>query len=78
MLPKVHKRLYDVPRRPVISDCGFYIEINSFFIEFHLEPLAQKVKLYINDTTQFLRKIKLFDGDMLMTYFLFGNMVKNH
>ena len=22
LLPKLHKRLYDVPRRPVISNCG--------------------------------------------------------
>ena len=26
LLPKVHKRLYDVPGRPVISNCGFYTE----------------------------------------------------
>ena len=31
LLPKIHKRLYDVPRRPEISGCGFYIEnISSF------------------------------------------------
>ena len=23
LLPKVHKRLYDVPERPVITNCGF-------------------------------------------------------
>ena len=31
LLPKIHKRLYDVPGRPVTSNCGFYTEnISSF------------------------------------------------
>ena len=31
LLPKTHKRLHDVPCRPVISNCGFYTEnISSF------------------------------------------------
>ena len=31
LLPKIHKRLHDVPRRPVISNCGYYTEnISSF------------------------------------------------
>ena len=58
LLPKVHKRLYDVPGRPVISNCGFYTENISSFLDFHLQPLAQKVKSYIKDTNHFLRKIK--------------------
>ena len=51
-------RLYDVPGRPVISNCGFYTENISSFLDFHLQPLAQKVKSYIKDTNHFLRKIK--------------------
>ena len=58
LLPKVHKRLYDVPGRPVFSNCGFYTENISPFLDFHLQPLAQKVKSYIKDTNHFLRKIK--------------------
>ena len=58
LLPKVHKRLYDVPGRPVISNCGFYTKNISSFSDFHLQPLAQKVKLYIKDTNHFLKKIK--------------------
>ena len=57
LLPKIHKRLYDVPGRPVISNCGFYTENISSFLDFHLQPLAQKVKSYIKDTNHFLRKI---------------------
>ena len=41
LLPKIHKRLYDVPRRPVISNCGFYTENISSFLDFHLQPLVQ-------------------------------------
>ena len=58
LLPKIHKRLYDVPGRPVISNCGFCTENISSLLDFHLQPLAQKVKLYIKDTNHFLRKIK--------------------
>ena len=58
LLPKVHKQLYDVPGRPVISNCGFYTENISSFLDFHLQPLAQKVKSYIKDINHFLRIIK--------------------
>ena len=36
LLPKVHKRLYDVPGRPVISNSDFYTENISCFLDFHL------------------------------------------
>ena len=26
LLPKIHKRLHDVPGRPVMSNCGYYTE----------------------------------------------------
>ena len=41
LLPKIHKRLHDVPCRPVISNCGYYTENISSFLDFHLQPLAQ-------------------------------------
>ena len=31
LLPKIHKRLYDVPGRPVISNCGTTTEKASEF-----------------------------------------------
>ena len=46
-----------MPGRPVISISGHYTENISAFLEFHLKPLAQKVKSYIKDTNDFLRKI---------------------
>ena len=57
LLPKIHKRLQNVPGRPVVSNSGYYTENVSAFLEFHLKPLAQKLKSYINDTNDFLRKI---------------------
>ena len=55
LLPKIHKRLNNVPGRPVISNCGYYI---SAFLDFHLQPLAQAVKLYIKDTNDFLNNLR--------------------
>ena len=57
-LPKIHKRLHDVPGRPVISNCGYYTENISAFLDFHLQPLVQAVKSYIKDTNDFLNKFR--------------------
>ena len=43
-LPKIHKHLQDIPGRPVISNCNFYPENISSFLDYHLRPLAQRVK----------------------------------
>ena len=43
LLPKIHKRLQNVPGRPVISKLSYYTENISSFLDFHLKPLAQKV-----------------------------------
>ena len=58
LLPKIHKRLHNVPGRPVISNCGYYTENISSFLDYHLQPLAKKVELYIKDTNHFLKKLK--------------------
>ena len=76
LLPKIHKRLHDVPGRPVISNCGFYTKNISSLLDFHLQPLAQKVKSYIKDTNHFLKKIKelgqLPEGAILCTIDVVG------
>ena len=56
LLPKIHKRLHDVPDRPVISNCGYYTKNISSFLDFHFQPLAREVKFYIKDT-DFLKKL---------------------
>ena len=58
LLPKIHKRLHNVPGRPVISNCGYYTENISSFLDYHLKPLAKKVESYIKDTNHFLKKFK--------------------
>ena len=57
LLPKIHKRAYNVPGRPVISNSGYCTENISAFLEYHLKLIAQKVKSYIKDTNDFLRKL---------------------
>ena len=42
----------------MISNCGYYTENISSFLDYHLQPLAQKVKSYIKDTSHFLSKLK--------------------
>ena len=57
LLPKIHKQLHNAPGRPVVSNCGFFTENISAFLEYHLKPLSQKVKLFIKDTNDFLKKL---------------------
>ena len=70
LLPKIRKRLH-LPGRPVISNCGYYAENISSFLDYHLQPLAQKVKSYIKDTNHFLNRLrslgKLPQGAILCT-----------
>ena len=56
LLPKIHKRLHDVPGRPVTLNCGYHTENISSFLDYHFQLVAQKVKLYIKDTNHFLSK----------------------
>ena len=57
LLPKIHKQLHDVPGRPVISNCGYYTENISSFLDFHLQYLVQDVKSWIKDTNDFLKNL---------------------
>ena len=82
LLPKIHKRLHNVPGRPVISNCGFYTENISSFLDYHLQPLTQKVKSYIKDTSHSLNEIKklgsLPDGAILCTMDVVGLYLNIH
>ena len=69
LLPKI--QLQDVPGCLVISNCGYYTENISSFLDFHLQPLAREVKPYIKDTNNFLEKLcslpNLLDDIILCT-----------
>ena len=56
-LPKIHKKLSNVPGRPVISNCGTPTEKASEFLDHHLKPVMQSSWSYIKDSEDFLRKI---------------------
>ena len=43
LLPKIRNRLNNVPGRPVISNCGYYTENISAFLDFHLQPWQRKL-----------------------------------
>ena len=53
----IHKRLHNIPGRPVISNSSYFAENISSFVDFDLKPFAQKVKSYIQDTNNLLKKI---------------------
>ena len=57
LLPKIHKRLHNVPGRPVITNSGHYAENISSFLDHDLQALAKVVKSYITDTNEFLKKL---------------------
>ena len=57
-LPKIHKRLENVPGRPVISNCGTATEKASEFLDSYLKPIMQESWSYIKDSGDFIQKIK--------------------
>ena len=54
LLPKIHKRLHDVPGKPVMSNCGTPTE----FLENELSKVMQNGWSYIKDSNDFIKKIK--------------------
>ncbi|CAB4039582.1 Hypothetical predicted protein, partial [Paramuricea clavata] len=58
ILPKIHRRLSNVPGRTVISNCGTCTEKASEFLDHHLKPIMKTGKSYIRDTGHFLEKLK--------------------
>ena len=70
-LPKIHKILSSVPRRPVISNCGPATEKISEFLDHHWQPVMKEGKSYIKDRADFLDKLKdlgeIPEGAILVT-----------
>ena len=71
LLPKIHKRLHNVPERPVISNCGTPTEKASQFLDFHLKSLMQSGWSCIRDSGDFIDKMKrvgkALEGSFLVT-----------
>ena len=56
LLRQIHKRLIDVPGRPVISNCGNPTEKVSECLHHHLQPVMKEGRSYDKDTQDFLEK----------------------
>ena len=62
LLPKIHKRLFEVPGRPVISNCGSPTEKVSEFLDSELKSVMQESWSYIKDSGGFIKKLKNSTG----------------
>ena len=71
LLPKIHKRLCDVPGRSVISNCGTPTEKASEFLDNQIKEVVQNGWCYIKDSNDFIKKIKYLknipDNTILVT-----------
>ena len=58
LLPKIHKRMFNVPGRPAIFNCSTPTEKVSKFLNSHLQPIKRKGLSYVKDSGDFISKIK--------------------
>ena len=58
LLPKIHRRLYDVPWRPVISNSGTPIEKALEFLDNKLKEVMQDGWSYVKHSNDFIKQIK--------------------
>ena len=58
LLPKTHKRLFNVHGRPVISNWGLPTEKVLEFLDSHLKVIIQESWSYIKDSNYFINKMK--------------------
>ena len=57
LLPKIHKRISNVPGRPVISNNGTATENISAFLNFHLKKIVSTIPHILEDTRDFLQHL---------------------
>ena len=57
LLPKIHKNVSPVPGRPIVSANDSPTERISTFVDHFLAPIVHTSKSYIQDTSDFLRKL---------------------
>ena len=56
LLPKIHKA--NNPGRPVISSADCHTSRTSEFVDYYLQPAVKKLKSYVKDTADFIKKIE--------------------
>ena len=59
LLLKIHRRLHNVPGRPIISNCGTSTEKASEFPDLHLKPVMQSGWSDIWDSGDFIDIMKI-------------------
>ena len=57
LLPKIHKRTFNVPGRPVISNNGTATENIPAFLDFYLKPIVQTIPHILEYTSDFLCRL---------------------
>ena len=58
LLPKIHKKLFNVPGWPVVSNCDTPTEKCSDFLDYQLKPVMQNICSYLKDSGDFIKKIE--------------------
>ncbi len=58
LLPKIHKNATNPPGRPIVSGNDCPTEKISQMLDIILQPFVPKIKSYIKDTSDFIRKLK--------------------
>ena len=71
-LHKIHKKLDDVLGFLVVANCGLPTEKASELLDNYLKPLVQSAKSNVEDFKDFLRRIKVPDGTILVTADVLG------
>ena len=69
LLPKIHKSTIPVPGRPIVSANDSPTERVSAFVDNFLAPIVKTGQSYIQDTSDFLRKLQDIGelrGDVLL------------
>ena len=71
LLPKIHKRLSNLPERPVILNCLAPTEKVSELLDSHMQPIMRKGWSYIKNSQDFINKSqklgKIPDNGILVT-----------
>ena len=62
LLPKIHKRMTNIPGRPVISNNGTSTENISSYLDYHLKSLIPNVPHILEDTRDFVNRIQDLSG----------------
>ena len=75
LLPKIHKP--DIPGRPIISGCeGLTVKLSQY-ADHLLKPLLKHIPSYVQDTTDFLRRIFTFNKNLINNFILVTIDVKS-